>query len=70
MKRARHTEEQIIAVPQESQAGAIEELCRRHGISQPTYYKSKQKLDWRSHDLQLHPSHLRLKLPSPTTLKQ
>lgn len=44
MKRARHTEEQIIAVLQEAQAGAnIEELCRRRGISQATYYKWKQK---------------------------
>ena len=44
MKRARHTEEQIIAVLQEAQAGAtIEELCRRHGISATTYYKWKQK---------------------------
>ena len=44
MKRARHTEEQIIQVLREAQAGAtIEELCRRHGISQGTYYKWKQK---------------------------
>ena len=44
MKRARHSEEQIIAVLQEAQAGStIEELCRRHGISAATYYKWKQK---------------------------
>ena len=44
MKRQRHSEEQIIVVLQEAQAGAtIEELCRRHGISQGTYYKWKQK---------------------------
>jgi putative transposase len=44
MKRQRHTEEQIIQVLQEAQAGAaIEDLCRRHGISSATYYKWKQK---------------------------
>jgi len=43
MKRARHSEEQIIAVLQEAQAGSpIEELCRRHGLSAATYYKWKK----------------------------
>jgi putative transposase len=42
--RKRHTEEQIIGVLKESEAGAqTEELCRRHGISTGTYYKWKSK---------------------------
>ena len=42
--RKRHTEEQIIGVLKESEAGAkTEELCRRHGISTGTYYKWKAK---------------------------
>lgn len=42
--RKRHTEEQIIGILKESEAGAqTEELCRRHGISTGTYYKWKSK---------------------------
>ena len=44
MKRQRHTEEQIIQVLNEAQAGApVEDLCRRHGISQATYYNWRDK---------------------------
>lgn len=44
MKRQQHTEEAIIQVLNEAQAGAsIDDLCRRHGISQATYYKWKHK---------------------------
>jgi putative transposase len=40
----RHTEEQIIAVLKESEAGAkTGELCRQHGISDATFYKWKAK---------------------------
>ena len=38
MKRRRFSEEQIIAVLKESEAGAkTEELCRRHGVSPATF---------------------------------
>lgn len=44
MKGKRHSEEKIIQVLNEAQAGAtIEETCRRHGISVTTYYKWKRK---------------------------
>ena len=39
MKRRRFTEEQIVGVLQENEAGAeVDELCRRHGISPATLY--------------------------------
>lgn len=40
----RHTEEQIIKVLKESEAGVkTSELCRTHGISETTFYKWKDK---------------------------
>lgn len=44
MKRSRFTEEQIIAILKEQEAGAkTAEVCRRHGISGATFYKWKAK---------------------------
>lgn len=40
----RHTEEQIIGVLKESEAGMkTSEVCRKHGISEGTFYKWKDK---------------------------
>lgn len=44
MKRSRFSEEQIIAVLKEQEAGmATAEVCRRHGISPATFYLWKSK---------------------------
>ena len=44
MKRSRFTEEQIIGILKEHQAGlGAKELCRKHGISDATFYKWRSK---------------------------
>lgn len=44
MKRSRFSEDQIIAVLKEQEAGmATVDVCRRHGISSATFYKWKAK---------------------------
>jgi putative transposase len=44
MVRKRYTEEQIIAVLKEAEAGAkLTDLCRKYGMSDATYYNWKAK---------------------------
>ena len=44
MKRSRFTEEQIIGILKEHQAGvSAGDLCRKHGVSDATFYKWRSK---------------------------
>ncbi|BAQ68817.1 transposase [Rhodovulum sulfidophilum] len=44
MKRKRFSEEQIIGVLKEGEAGAkVDDICRRHGISTATFYTWRKK---------------------------
>ena len=44
MKRSRFSEEKNIGILKEHQAGlGVKELCRKHGVSDATFYKRRSK---------------------------
>lgn len=44
MKKSKFSESQIVAILKEADAGMlVKEICRKHGISSPTYYSWKSK---------------------------
>ncbi len=44
MKRSRYTDSQIIAILNEAESGVrVPDLCRKHGMSDATFYKWRAK---------------------------
>lgn len=57
MKRSRFSEEQIIGILKEHQAGmSAADLCRKHGVSDATFYKWRSKYGGMEVSAPAHPA--------------
>jgi len=64
MKRSRFSEEQIIGILKEHEAGvSVADLCRKHGVSDASIYKWKAKPHHFRPKLRVAPATRRLLLP-------
>jgi len=43
MKKLRRKTEEIIRILRDSEGLSVDQACRKHGISQPTYHRYKKK---------------------------
>lgn len=44
MKKSKYTESQIIGILKQQESGkTVADICREHGLSQPTFYQWKSK---------------------------
>ena len=44
MKKSKYTVSQIIAILKQQESGkSVADICREHGLSQPTFYQWKSK---------------------------
>jgi putative transposase len=49
MKCSRFSEEQIIGILKEHEAGvSVADMCRKHGVSDASIYKLRSSAGWRS----------------------